>query len=82
MSATEAPVDVEVLREEIRRTYTDVSTTPEQEFIFRTGRSWVDRHALHQLLLIAVPALACRRGEKSHARGGWGLTDPETTEPN
>jgi sRNA-binding carbon storage regulator CsrA len=28
MSATEAPVDVEVLREEIRKTYTDVSTAP------------------------------------------------------
>ncbi len=36
----EIPVDVDVLREEIETTYTDVSTKPEQEFIFPTGRSW------------------------------------------
>jgi SAM-dependent methyltransferase len=41
MSASpEVPVDVELLRDEIRRTYTDVSTTPEQDFIFPTGRAW------------------------------------------
>jgi len=40
MSATEIPVDVDVLREEIRRTYTDVSVEQEREFIFPTGRSW------------------------------------------
>src|SRR5512138_1434533 len=37
---TQAPVDVEVLRHEIRRTYTDVSKDQEQEFIFPTGRWW------------------------------------------
>jgi SAM-dependent methyltransferase len=37
---TDAPIDVDVLREEIRKTYTDVSTDHEQEFIFPTGRSW------------------------------------------
>ena len=40
MSTSEIPVDVELLREEIRRTYTAVSTEPEQGFIFPTGRSW------------------------------------------
>jgi arsenite methyltransferase len=40
MSAAETPVDVDVLRDEIRKTYTDVSTAPEQEFIFPTGRAW------------------------------------------
>jgi SAM-dependent methyltransferase len=40
VSTSEVPVDVDVLREEIRRTYTDVSTTPDQEFIFPTGRAW------------------------------------------
>ena len=34
------PVDVDVLREEIRRTYTDVSTDHDAEFIFPTGRWW------------------------------------------
>jgi len=37
---TTAPVDVDVLRAEIRKTYTDVSTQPDQEFIFPTGRRW------------------------------------------
>ena len=40
MSAAETPVDVDVLRDEIRKTYTDVSTAPEQDFIFPTGRAW------------------------------------------
>jgi arsenite methyltransferase len=40
MSATDIPVDVDVLREEIRKTYTDVSTEHEQDFIFPTGREW------------------------------------------
>jgi arsenite methyltransferase len=38
----ELPVDVEVLREEIQKTYTDVSTQPEEEFIFPTGRAWAE----------------------------------------
>jgi arsenite methyltransferase len=40
MSAAEIPVDVDVLRDEIRKTYTDVSTDHEQDFIFPTGRAW------------------------------------------
>jgi arsenite methyltransferase len=39
------PVDVDVLRDEIEKTYTDVSTKPEQEFIFPTGRSWAEELA-------------------------------------
>lgn len=38
----EIPVDVDVLRDEIENTYTDVSTGPEQEFIFPTGRAWAE----------------------------------------
>ena len=34
------PVDVDVLREEIRKTYTDVSTDHDADFIFPTGRAW------------------------------------------
>jgi arsenite methyltransferase len=40
MTAPSIPVDVDVLRDEIRRTYTDVSTDQDQEFIFPTGRTW------------------------------------------
>jgi SAM-dependent methyltransferase len=34
------PVDVDVLREAIRDTYTDVATAADTEFIFPTGRDW------------------------------------------
>jgi arsenite methyltransferase len=55
MSAAEAPVDVDVLREEIRKTYTDVSTTPEQEFIFPTGRAWAQELGYPEPELARVP---------------------------
>ena len=34
------PIDVETLRCEIRKTYARVSTEPESDFIFPTGRAW------------------------------------------
>jgi arsenite methyltransferase len=40
MPATDIPVDVDVLRHEIQKTYTEVSTDQEQDFIFPTGRAW------------------------------------------
>jgi arsenite methyltransferase len=55
MSAAEAPVDVDVLREEIRKTYTDVSTAPEQEFIFPTGRAWAQELGYPKPELARVP---------------------------
>src|SRR4051794_16075178 len=39
---TSARVDVDVLRDEIQKTYTEVSTEPEREFIFPTGREWAE----------------------------------------
>jgi SAM-dependent methyltransferase len=33
-------LDVDLLREEIRKTYAAVSEEPEREFVFPTGRSW------------------------------------------
>lgn len=55
MSATESPVDVDVLREEIRKTYTDVSTDHEQEFIFPTGRAWAQKLSYPASELARVP---------------------------
>jgi arsenite methyltransferase len=55
MSAAEAPVDVDVLREEIRRTYTDVSAAPEQEFVFPTGRAWAQELVYPEPELARVP---------------------------
>jgi arsenite methyltransferase len=55
MTAPEIPVDVDVLREEIRRTYTDVSTDQEQEFIFPTGRAWAQELGYPEPELSRVP---------------------------
>jgi arsenite methyltransferase len=55
MSAAEAPVDVDVLREEIRKTYTDVLTAPEREFIFPTGRAWAQELGYPEPELARVP---------------------------
>jgi SAM-dependent methyltransferase len=55
MSAPESPVDVDVLREEIRKTYTDVSTEQEQEFIFPTGRAWAQELGYPEPELGRVP---------------------------
>lgn len=52
---TEPPVDVGVLRDEIRRTYTDVSTAPEQAFIFPTGRAWAQELGYPEPELARVP---------------------------
>jgi arsenite methyltransferase len=55
MSPTEAPVDVDILRDEIRKTYTDVSTDAEQDFIFPTGRAWAEELGYPQPELSRVP---------------------------
>jgi arsenite methyltransferase len=55
MSSAEIPVDVDVLRDEIRRTYTDVSTDTDQDFIFPTGRSWAQELGYPEPELSRVP---------------------------
>ena len=55
MSPADIPVDVDVLREEIRKTYTDVSTEQEQEFIFPTGRGWAQELGYPEPELSQVP---------------------------
>ena len=55
MSTTEMPVDVGALREEIRKTYTDVSTGQQQEFMFPTGRSWAQELGYPEPELSRVP---------------------------
>jgi arsenite methyltransferase len=53
--AVAAPVDVDVLRDEIRKTYTDVSTDQEQAFIFPTGRAWAQELGYPEPELALVP---------------------------
>ena len=55
MSTTEIPVDVDVLRREIRATYTAVSTKQEKEFIFPTGRAWAQQLGYPEPELSRVP---------------------------
>ena len=55
MSATEIPVDVDVLRQEIRKTYTDVSTDQDQDFIFPTGRAWAQELGYPEPELARIP---------------------------
>ena len=52
-------LDVALLRSEIQRTYTDVSTQPDQEFIFPTGRAWALDLGYPQDLLARVPEASC-----------------------
>src|SRR6516225_9737850 len=55
MSTTQIPVDVDVLRREIRETYTEVSTKQEKEFIFPTGRAWAQELGYPEPELSRVP---------------------------
>jgi SAM-dependent methyltransferase len=48
-------VDVELLRSEIEKTYTEVSTEPDKEFMFPTGRSWAEDLGYPQPELSHVP---------------------------
>jgi arsenite methyltransferase len=61
MSSTEVSVDVEVLRGEIRKTYTDVSIDREREFIFPTGRAWAQELGYPEPELSRVPDATVER---------------------
>jgi arsenite methyltransferase len=55
MSTRELPVDVDVLRSEIQKTYADVSTEQGKEFIFPTGRTWATELGYPEPELSRVP---------------------------
>jgi arsenite methyltransferase len=55
MTPVESPVDVDVLREAIQRTYTEVSTEQAKDFIFPTGRDWAEELDYPQPELSRVP---------------------------
>ena len=40
--AIDVELDVELLKDEIKKTYACVSSEPEREFIFPTGRAWAE----------------------------------------
>jgi arsenite methyltransferase len=49
------PIDVDVLRDEIQKTYTEVSTEQGKDFIFPTGRPWACRLGYPEPELSRVP---------------------------
>ena len=55
MRTDQSPVDVGVLREEIQKTYTAVSTDQDRDFIFPTGRGWAEDLGYPQPELSRVP---------------------------
>ena len=55
MSSLGAGVDVGLLRREIQKTYTDVSTDPDADFIFPTGRGWAQDLGYPEPELSRVP---------------------------
>jgi arsenite methyltransferase len=55
MTTIEPPVDVDVLREEIQKTYTEVSSESAEQFIFPTGRSWAQELGYPEPELSKVP---------------------------
>ena len=40
--AVDVEIDVEVLKNEIKKTYASVSTEPDKDFVFPTGRPWAE----------------------------------------
>src|SRR3954462_6891018 len=55
MSTTRPSVDVDVLRSEIQKTYTEVSTEQDHDFIFPTGRAWAEELGYPEPELSRVP---------------------------
>ncbi|HEV2062146.1 MAG TPA: methyltransferase domain-containing protein [Solirubrobacteraceae bacterium] len=55
MSMTPIGVDVDVLRSEIQKTYSEVSTEQDKDFIFPTGRAWAEELGYPQPELSRVP---------------------------
>src|SRR5213593_3041219 len=40
--AVEVPLDVDLLKREIKKTYASLSQEPEKDFVFPTGRAWAE----------------------------------------
>jgi len=71
-AAPQIPVDVDVLRDEIQKTYTQVSTEQDQDFIFPTGRAWAEELGYPETELSRVPDAAVESfaGVANHWRLG------------
>jgi SAM-dependent methyltransferase len=77
--STAAPVDVDVLRDEIQKTYTQVSEQQEKEFIFPTGRHWAESlgYPARELERVPEPSAESFAGVANHFKLGP-MTEGET----
>ena len=68
----ETPVDVEILRQEIAKTYTEVSTEPDTNFSFPTGHKWAQELGYPEPELTWVPedSVASFAGVANHWQHG------------
>jgi len=66
------PVDVEVLRHEIAKKYAEVSSRPDKDFIFPTGRAWAQELGYPEPELGRVPeeSVASFAGVANHWQHG------------
>jgi hypothetical protein len=69
---TEARVDVDVLRHEIEKTYAEVSSQPDKDFIFPTGRAWAQELGYPEPELTRLPeeSAASFAGAANHWQHG------------
>ena len=71
--STAAPIDVNVLRDEIQKTYTTVSENQEEEFVFPTGRAWAED--------LGYPATELRRVPEATVESFAGVANHFTLGP-
>jgi hypothetical protein len=73
----ELGVDVELLKSEIKKTYSSVSHEPERDFIFPTGRAWAEDLGFPAEL--AAAAENGRRHPKQKRSSSRSPTHPSTS---
>ena len=76
MQSPVAGLDVEQLKAEISKTYTAVSSEPERDFIFPTGRAWARISTIPPTCWRACPRRRARRSPASRTRSRSGRSQP------
>jgi hypothetical protein len=72
-------LDVALLRSEIQRTYADVSTKPDQEFIFPRGAPGRSISTTHRICWRAYPRRHASRLRESRTPSRWERSNPART---